>query len=120
MVTAFLGSCYPRASRHITALFVRDIRKLSIILVLALYVDFGHGGFEKGHVPLFTQELADLRLVGLLTLEVMTFCRFGDLLVLLRYPEQLQGSMRESCISSGLFRAELGGSTGTENTGEQE
>ena len=35
--------------------FVRDIRKLSIGLVLALYVAFGHESFVGGHVVLFTQ-----------------------------------------------------------------
>ena len=44
---------------------------------------------------LFTQELADLRLDGQLTLIAMTYGRLGDLFVLLRYPEQLQGLMTE-------------------------
>ena len=92
---AFLGSCYPRASRHLIANFVRYIRNLSIGLVLALYVAFGHESFVKRPVELFTQELADLRLDGLLTLIVMIYGRLGDLFVLLRYPEQLQGSRRE-------------------------
>ena len=35
---AFLSSCYLRASRRLIANFVRDIRKLSIGLVLTLYV----------------------------------------------------------------------------------
>ena len=49
----------------------------------------------KGPANLFTQALADLRLDGLLTLIAMTYGRLGDLLVLLRYPEQLQGTSRE-------------------------
>ena len=49
----------------------------------------------KGPANLFTQALADLRLDGFLTLITMTFGRLGDLLVLLRYPEQLQGTSRE-------------------------
>ena len=44
---------------------------------------------------LFTQEISDLRLDGLLTLIVMTYGRLGDLFVLLRYPEQLQGPRSE-------------------------
>ena len=44
---------------------------------------------------LFTQEIADLRLDGLLTLIEMTYGRLGDLFVMLRYPEQLQGPKRE-------------------------
>ena len=59
---SFLSTCYPRASRKLIASFVKDIRKLSIGLILALY-----------------KALADLRLDGLL----------------LRYPEQLQGTSRE-------------------------
>ena len=49
----------------------------------------------KGPANLFTQALADLRLDGLLTLIAMTYGRLGDLFVLLRYPEQLQGAIRE-------------------------
>ena len=70
-------------------------RKLSIGLILALYVTFGHENFVKGPANLFTQALEDLRLNGLLTLIAMTYGRLGDLLVLLRYPEQLQGTSRE-------------------------
>ena len=58
--TAFISSCYPRASRNLIANFVRDIRKLSIGLVLALYVAFGHESFVKGPLVLFTQEFDDL------------------------------------------------------------
>ena len=47
----------------------------------------------KGPANLFTQALADPRLDGLLTLIAMTYGRLGDLL--LRYPEQLQGTSRE-------------------------
>ena len=92
---SFLSTCYPRASRNLIASFVKDIRKLSIGLILALYVTFGHENFVKGPANLFTQALADLRLDGLLTLIAMTYGRLGDLLVLLRYPEQLQGPSRE-------------------------
>ena len=92
---SFLSTCYPRASRNLIASFFRDIRKLSIGLVLALYVTFGHENFVKGPANLFTQALANLRLDGLLTLIAMTYGRLGDLLVLLRYPEQLQGPNRE-------------------------
>ena len=92
---SFLSTCYPRASRNLIASFVKDIRKLSIGLILALYVTFGHENFVKGPANLFTQALADLRLDGLLTLIAMTYGRLGDLLVLLRYPEQLQGTSRE-------------------------
>ena len=92
---SFLSTCYPRASRNLIARFVRDIRKLSIGLVLALYVTFGHQNFVKGPANLFTQALVDLRLDGLLTLIAMTYGRLGDFLVLLRYPEQLQGASRE-------------------------
>ena len=92
---SFLSTCYPRASRNPIASFVKDIRKLSIGLILALYVTFGHENFVKGPANLFTQALADLRLDGLLTLIAMTYGRLGDLLVLLRYPEQLQGTSRE-------------------------
>ena len=87
-----------RTDKWIPALianFVRDFRKLSIGLVLALYVAFGHESFVKISLVLFTQELADLRLDGLLTLIMMTYGRLGDLFVLLRYPEQLQGPKRE-------------------------
>ena len=92
---SFLSTCYPKASRNLTASFVKDIRKLSIGLVLALYVTFGHENFVKGPANLFTQALADLRLDGLLTLIAMTYDRLGDLLVLLCYPEQLLGTSRE-------------------------
>ena len=92
---SFLSTCYPKASRNLIASFVKDIRKLSIGLVLALYVTFSHENFVKGPANLFTQALADLRLDGLLTLIAMTYGRLGDLLVLLRYPEQLQGPSRE-------------------------
>ena len=92
---SFLSTCYPRASRNLIASFVKDIRKLSIGLILALYVTFGHENFVKGPANLFTQALADLRLDGLLTLIAMTYGRLGHLLVLLRYPEQLQGTIRE-------------------------
>ena len=92
---SFLSTCYPRASRNLIASFVKDIRKLSVGLILALYVTFGHENFVKGPANLFTQALTDLRLDGLLTLIAMTYGRLGDLLVLLRYPEQLQGTSRE-------------------------
>ena len=142
----------------------------------ALYVAFGPESFVKGPVLLFTQELPELRLDGLHTLIVLTYGRLGELFVLLRYPEQLQGSsrefdaqmetasyrklkdwrtlllqfllqqvrsltgedkldarvsrpagegvqtlgpVREPCISSGLFRAELGRTTGTAKTAER-
>ena len=49
----------------------------------------------KGPANLFTQALADLRLDGLFTLIAMTYGRLGDLLVLLSYPEKLQGASRE-------------------------
>ena len=48
----------------------------------------------KGPANLFTQALADLRLDGLVTLIAMTYGRLSNLLVLLRYPEQLQGATR--------------------------
>ena len=51
--------------------------------------------FRERTANLFTQALADLRLDGLITLIAMTYRRLGDLLVLLRYPEQLQGTSRE-------------------------
>ena len=92
---SFLSKCYPRASRNLIASFAKDIRKLSIGLILALYVTFGHENSVKAPANLFTQALADLRLDGLLTLIAMTYGRLGDLLVLLRYPEQLQGRSRE-------------------------
>ena len=75
---ALTRSCYPRASRNLIANFVRDIRKLYIGLVLALYLTFGHENFFKGPLVLFTQELADLRLDGMLTLIAMTYGRLGD------------------------------------------
>ena len=92
---SFLSTCYPRSSRNLIASFVKDIRKLSIGLVLALYVTFGPENFVKGPANLFTQALADLRLDGLLILITMTYGRLGDLFVLLRYLEQLQGASRE-------------------------
>ena len=102
---SFLSTCYPRASGNLIASFVKDIRKLSICLILALYVTFGHENFVRGPANLFTQALADLRLDGLLTLIAMTYGRLGDLLVLLRYPEQLQGTSRE--FSAQLETASL-------------
>ena len=106
---AFLSSCYRRASRHLKYNFARDIRKLSFGFVLALYVAFGHESFAKGPVVLFTQELADLRLDGLLTLLLMTYGHFVDI-VLLRYSEQFQGSGREfeAQIESASYR-KIGG-----------
>ena len=92
---SFLSTCYPRPSRNLIASFVKDIMKLSIGLILALYVTFGQENFVKGPASLFTQALADLRLDGLLTLIAMTYGRLSDLLVLLRYSEQLQGTSRE-------------------------
>ena len=96
---SLLSTCFPRAFRNLIASFVKDIRKLSIGLVLALYVTFGHENFVKGPANLFTQALADLRLNGLLTLIAMSYGRLGDLLVLLRYPEQLQGRVVNSTRS---------------------
>ena len=75
---SFLSTCFPRASRNLIASFVKDIRKLSIGLVLALYVTFGHENFVKGPANLFTQALTDLRLDGFLTLIAMTYGRLGD------------------------------------------
>ena len=92
---SFLCTCYLRGSRSLIASFVKDVWKLSIGLVLALYVTFGHENFVKGLAILFTQAPADLRLVRLLTLITMTYGQLGDIFVLLRYPEQLQGSSRE-------------------------
>ena len=81
---SFLSTCYPRASRNLNASFVKVIRKLSIGLILALYVTFGHENFVKGPANLFTQALSDMRLDGLLTLIAITYGRLGDLLVILR------------------------------------
>ena len=92
---SLLSTCYPRASRNLIASFVKDIRKLSIGLVLALYVTFGHENFVKGPANLFTQALADLRLDGLLTLIAMTYGRLCDFFEPLRYPKQLLGASRE-------------------------
>ena len=76
----------------------------AIGLVLALYMMFGHENFVKGPANLFTQAYdvisSSQTLDGLLTLIAMTYGRLGDLFVLLRYPEQLQGASRE-------FNAEL-------------
>ena len=44
---SFLSTCYPRASRNLIASFVKDIWKLSIGLVLMLYVTFGHENLLK-------------------------------------------------------------------------
>ena len=44
----FISSCYPRASWNLIGNFMRDIRKLSIGLVLALYGAFGHERFLNG------------------------------------------------------------------------
>ena len=88
---SFLSMFYPRASRNLIA----NIRKLSIGLVLALYVTFGHENFVKGPANLFTHALANLRLDGILTLIARTYGQLGDFFVLLRYPEQLQGASRE-------------------------
>ena len=63
----FLSTCYPRASRNLIASFVKHSRKLSIGLVLALYVTIGHENFVKGPENLFTQTFVDLRLDGLIT-----------------------------------------------------
>ena len=63
--------------------------------MLALYVTFARENFVKGPANLFTQALADLRLDGLLALIAMTYGRLGDLFLLLRNPEQLQGTSRE-------------------------
>ena len=65
---------------------MRDLRKLSIGLLLTLYVTFGHESFLKGPVVLFTQELIELRLDGLLTQIELSF-RLGDLYIPLRYPD---------------------------------
>ena len=78
LTPSFLSTCYPRASRNLITSFVEDIRKLSIVLVLELYVTFGHENFMKGTANLFAQALADLRLDGLLTLIAMTYGRLGD------------------------------------------
>ena len=51
-------------ARPVIASFVKDVRKLSIGLVLALYVTLSHENFVKGPDILFTQALADLRLAG--------------------------------------------------------
>ena len=53
-------------------------QKLSIGLVLTLYVMFGQENFLKGLANVFTQALADLRLDGLLTLTTKTYGRPGD------------------------------------------
>ena len=74
---AILSTCYPRASRNPIASFVKDIRKLSIGLVLALYVTFGHENFLKGPANLFTESLADLRLDGLFTHDIWSVGRFN-------------------------------------------
>ena len=92
---SFLSTCYPRASRSLIGSFVKDIRKLSIGLVLALHVTFGHEKFVKGPANLFTQALSDLRLDGFLTLITMTYGHLGDLFALLCYPERLQGTSVE-------------------------
>ena len=85
---ALLKICYPGASKHLIANFVKTIRKLPDAFLLALYVSSGHESFVKGPAVLFTQEQTDLRLDGLLTLIVMTCGRLGDLFVLFKYPEQ--------------------------------
>ena len=91
---SFLSTSYPRASRNLIASFVKDIRKLSIGLVMVLYKTFGHENFVKGPASLFTQALACLRLDRLLILITMTYGRLCGSFVLLRYAEQLQGTSR--------------------------
>ena len=76
----FLSTCFPRASWNLIASFVKDIRKLSIGLVLAMYLIFGHENFVKEYANLSTQALADLRLDGILSLITMTYGQLGDLL----------------------------------------
>ena len=91
---SFLSTCYPRVPRNLIASVVKDIRKLSIGLVLALYVTFGHENFVKGPANLFTQALADVRLDGPRTLITMRYGRLGDLFLLLGYPVQLREKIR--------------------------
>ena len=92
---SFLSTYYPKASRNLIASFVKDIRKLSIGLILALYVTFAHENFVKGPANLFAQALADPKLDGPLTLTAMTYGRLRDLLVILRYSDKLQGASWE-------------------------
>ena len=53
----FLSTCYPPASRSLIASFVKDIRKLSIGLILALYVTFGERTCESLHLSFGRPEI---------------------------------------------------------------
>ena len=71
--------------------YPKTVNRLDIGLLCDIWSrELREGSYESLH-PSF----ADLRLDGLLTLIAMTYGRLGDLLVLLRYPEQLQGTSRE-------------------------
>ena len=79
---AFINNCYHSALRYLIAYFVKDIRKLSNGLGLALYVTFGNESFVKAPEVLFTLELTKIQLDSLVTLIVMTYGKMEHLFVI--------------------------------------
>ena len=70
MDASFLAKVYPGLSRYLIREFLKAVTELSIVVILGLFVTFGAENFVKGPRLLFTEGMQNLRLGGLLTLNI--------------------------------------------------
>ena len=67
---SFLAKVYPGLSRYLIREFLKAVTELSIVVILGLFVMFKAENFVKGPGLLFTEGMQNLRLDGLLTLNI--------------------------------------------------
>ena len=67
---SFLAKLYSELSRHVIIEFVRATTKLSIVMILSLFLIFGAEIFQKEHAVLLMEGIQNLCLNGLLTIVV--------------------------------------------------
>ena len=93
---SFLAKVYPKGSHYLIKEFLQAVVEVSIVELLALFVTFGAESFVKGPAVLLTEGVQKLRLIGLLTLIVITHGNyFGGLMKLTRCPEQMREKVRK-------------------------
>ena len=94
MTASLPAKIYPGLSRYLIREFLQAVARLSIVVILGLFVTFEAENFKKGPAVLLTEGIENLRLGGLLTLIAITHRKLGELITLTRYPEQMEENMR--------------------------
>ena len=87
---SFLMKKYPTFSRYLVKEFLQAVVEVSIVELLALFVNF-----VKGPVVLLTEAIQNLRLDRLLTLIAITHGNLGGLINSTRYPELMRENVRK-------------------------